>query len=179
MNTPYESVYVAGARGGLVLGPVMTLAVMLLGASVYSAMWSLPALACCLAVPVLAYFIIGKVYRTNPSYSFSALWLTGICAFFFGGLIMGAVVAGTLRWVQPGFMHYMVSQVVDIYSNVPDAQAQNVADTLNKMIEANTLPTPVDCALELIYAAVFSGSLLSMIYAVVVRRTSRVSRKNL
>lgn len=173
MNQTTESVYVIGARGGLVLGPVMVLAVFMIGAAVYAPFWGLPSLVACVAVPVIAYFIIGSAFRRNPSYSFSALWLTGICSFFFGALIMGAAVAAALRWWQPDFMHYMVNQVVDIYSNIPDPDARTLAETLRKLSDANALPTPVDCALELIYAAVFSGSLLSMVYAAIVRRTGR------
>lgn len=177
MQTQNESVYLAGARGGLAIGPVMALAVVLLGASVYSSGWMLPALVCMVAVPVIAYIIVARTFQRNPTYSFSALWLTGICAFFFGGLIMGAVIAAALRWWQPGFMEYMVGNVVDLYSQMPDPKAQEMASTLQKLVDAQGLPTPVDCALEMIYAAVFSGSLLSMIYAVVVRRTGGSARK--
>lgn len=173
MTPGYESVYVVGARGGLALGPAMSLAMVLLGASAYSSMWALPALACCLAVPVLAYFVVARAYKANPAYGFSALWLTGICSFFFGAVIMGAVVVAALKWWQPGFMQHIVTQLIEVYSRVPDPNATTMVDTLRKMSEAGALPGPIDCALELIYGAVFSGSLLSMIYAAVVRRTAR------
>ena len=173
MNQTSESVYAIGARGGLVLGPIMLLYIVLMGASLFAPMWALFSVACCVAVPVLAFFIIRGAFRRNPAFSFSALWLTGICAFFFGALIMGAGVAAALRWWQPDFLHLVVNHLVEFYNKVPDSNAQIVADTLKKLADSNALPSPVDCALELIYAAVFTGSLVSMLFAAIVRRSGR------
>lgn len=165
MSEEQKTVYTRGADDGLVMGPLMALTVVLLGASTYVAWLAVPALFCAIGVPVLAYFRLAKGFRV-----FSAIWLHGICMFFFGGLVMAVVAFVAMRWVVPGFIVHQVNMIIDIYGSIDDPQAKMMVDTFEKLKSTGTLPNALDMTLELLYAAVFSGSLLSMIYALIIRR---------
>ncbi len=175
MKESGRSVYALGAENGLVLGPVLTVAALLVGATTYNAWMFLPALAATVAVPVVAYMQLRRTMATQASLAtFSALWLQGICAFFFGGAIMAALCYAAMRWVWPGFIIDQVQTVIDVYGSVDDAEAQNVARTLQRLMDSHSLPSAIDIALELLYVAVFTGSLLSMLLALIIRKTRRI-----
>lgn len=175
MKESARSVYALGAENGLVLGPVLTVAALLAGATTYNAWMFLPALAAIAAVPAVAYTQLRHTMATQASLAtFAALWLQGICAFFFGGAIMAALCYAAMRWVWPGFIIDQVQTVIDVYGSVNDPDAQNIARTLQSLMDSHSLPGAIDIALELLYVAVFTGSLLSMLLAVIIRKTRRI-----
>lgn len=167
---PAKSVYRRGAEDGLVMGPLMTVIALLVGATSYIPWLGLPSLAAMLAVPAVAYVMLWRGFKASDfKASFSALWLEGICAFFFGGMIMGALVFVALRWVWPGFIADQMRLLVDILSSSTDPSASDMADGLSKSLERGIVPAPIDIVLELIYIVVFTGSLLSMLLSLLVR----------
>ena len=171
MNDRPTSVYRRGADDGLYLGPLMALAVVLTGATAYVAWLALPAIAALVAVPALVYVRLRRSYLADPMRgTLSALWLEGICAFFLGGLVMALVAYAGMRWVCPTFIPDQFRMVIEVYSSAPGEGAREMAATLQRAVDARMLPTPVEMALELLYVAVFSGSLLSVVLAAVIRR---------
>lgn len=170
MSSEHKSVYVLGAEDGVMMGPLMAAAMVLFGACAYVSWLSMPALLMALAVPVVAYYRLGLAYKNNPTLTFSALWLEGICMFFFGGLVMSVVVFACLRWWVPGYILKQVETVIEFYNSMNDPQATVLADTFDKLKNSGALPSALDVALELLYFAVFSGSILSMIYSALIRR---------
>lgn len=171
MSEENKSVYMLGAEDGLLMGPLMTAAIVLCGMSTYYAWVSIPALVCLFAVPVLAYFRLAYGYRKGGCrMSFSGLWLRGICMFFFGSLILAAVVFVLLRWFDPGFVIHQIDKSIEIYNSMGNKE---MADTLAVVKKSEMLPTALDMSLMLIYIAVFSGSILSLIYAAIIRRSNR------
>lgn len=168
MSDQRKSVYTLGAEDGLILGPVMAAAIVLCGASLYIAWTSLPAIAAFIAVPVIAYIRLARAQRVQPS-TFSGIWLQGICMFFFGGLIASVVAFASLRWWAPGFLGQMLDSAIAVYGQINNADVARMVDTLNKIKEMHALPSPLDVALELLYFAVFTGSILSMVYALIIR----------
>lgn len=177
MNESPLSVYRLGAEDGLVMGPLLALTVVLMGASTYVPMLFFLTLAAMVAVPITAYILLARAYKRRPVQStFSALWLQGICMFFFGSLIMALAAYIGMRWVCPGFVTDQINTIVAVYGSLDNPDAQTIATTLQKAADTHSLPTPIEISLELIYLAVFSGSLLSMVLALVVR--SRGNRGN-
>lgn len=87
---------------------------------------------------------------------------------------MAALCYAAMRWVWPGFIIDQVQTVIDVYGSVDDAEAQNVARTLQRLMDSHSLPSAIDIALELLYVAVFTGSLLSMLLALIIRKTRRI-----
>lgn len=174
MSNERKSVYVLGAEDGMIMGPLMAVTIVLFGASTYVMWLSVPALLGALGVPILAYYLLAKSYKAAPATtSFSALWLQGICMFFFGGLVMAAIAYAAMRWAAPGFIMHQVNTIIEIYGSVNDPQAEAMVEAFEKLKSAGALPTPLDMTLEMLYAAVFSGSLLSMIYSWAIRRKGR------
>lgn len=174
MTGKTRSVYRRGAEDGLVLGPLLALAAVLVGVTTYRAWAFLPAIAAIVAVPVAVYVMLRRGYNEDRAAStMSALWLQGICAFFFGGLIMSVVVYVCMRWLRPSFIADQFRMVIDIYSTAGQPEARELAETLQKAVNARALPTPIEMSLEMLYMAVFSGSLLSALLAVLVRRHGR------
>lgn len=170
MNEQPHSVYKLGAEDGLVMGPLLATTVIMVGASTFVPVFFWFTLALMIMVPIVCFRLLKRSYLAYTAEStFSALWLEGICMFFFGGLIMAAVVYVALRWVWPTFIFDMATMAVDIYSDSTSADAKQVADVLKDLIKKGGLPSPIDIALELIYAVVFSGSLLSMLLSGIVR----------
>lgn len=174
MTDKPKSVYMNGAEDGLVLGPVMALTMVLIGASTYVPWLSAFGLAGIVAVPVIAYIRLSASYRAGSySATFSALWLQGICMFFFGGLLMSLVLFVLMRWAFPSFIMHQVDTAISIYSDAGSPAATEIARALETLKDTGALPTPLDVVLEMLYAAVFTGSILSMVYAFILRRRRR------
>lgn len=170
MNESPQSVYRLGAEDGLIMGPLMAVTVLLMGATAYIPGLFFLATAAMIAVPSVAFLLLARAHRARPNMStFSALWLQGICMFFFGSLIMAVAAYAGMRWLCPTFISDQIDAVVSVYGSVDNADARAIAATLQKAAEARSLPTPIEVSLEMIYMAVFSGSLLSMVLALIVR----------
>lgn len=171
MREEPKSVYRRGAEDGLILGPVLALAVVFTGITTYAPWAFIPAVMCLVAVPSVCYVLLRRSFDDQMRCAtMSALWLEGICAFFFGGLIMALVAYVGMRWLHPSFIADQFRTVIAAYSTLDNPDAANIAATLQKAVDARALPTPIELALELLYAAVFSGSILSAILALIIRR---------
>lgn len=174
MNDKPRSVYARGAEDGLVLGPLLSLAIVLVGVTVYRPWAFFPAVAAMVAVPVVTWLRLRRGHAEDSGRStLSALWLQGICGFFFGGLIMALVAYAGMRWVCPSFIADQFRTVIDAYSSIDTPEATQLADTLRRAVEARALPTPIEVALETLYGVVFTGSILSVILAAIVRRAHK------
>jgi len=173
MNESPRSVYRLGAEDGLVMGPLLALTVLLIGASAYVPVLFFAAIAAMIAVPTFAYILLARSFKARPFSTFSALWLQGICTFFFGSLIMAVASYVCMRWLYPTFIADQINAVVEIYGAIDDPDARSMASMLQKASETKSLPTPIEVSLEMIYMAVFSGSLLSMVLSLVVRSRGR------
>lgn len=170
MKDSSRSVYRIGAEDGLIMGPLLAVTVVLMGATTYVPGLFFLAIAAMIAVPTVAYMLLARAYRADRAQStFSALWLQGICMFFFGSLIMAVIAYASMRWLCPTFIYDQIETVVKAYGSLDNADARAIAATLQKAAETRSLPTPIEVSLEMIYMAVFSGSLLSMVLSLAVR----------
>lgn len=177
MSNEFKSVYTAGAEDGLVMGPLMALTAICWGASTYHPFCVIPAVVLAVAVPVFAYLFLARTYKAQPEVStFSALWLQGICLFFFGALIMAVVVYGVIRLWCPTFMVDQITNFISLYSAVDDPVARQSVEMMETLLREGALPSPIEIVLELIYGAVFSGSLLSMVFSLIIRARGRRRR---
>lgn len=179
MSDTYKSVYRQGAEDGLLLAPLLIAASFCMGASIYCPVFILPTLIFMLAVPVVTYISQLKSYLRQPELSsLSALWLQGICMFFFASLIMGLAIYAAMRWMWPGFINDQVDAVIAVYSASNDPNIQSLLKGIQRARETHSLPTSIDITLELMYMVVFTGSLLSLFSALIVRVVGRNKRFN-
>lgn len=174
MTDTSKTVYRRGAEDGLIMGPLMAFILVMGAASSYVPVLSLLSLLGMVAVPSVMYIMLARTWlRSNMSATFSALWLQGICTFFFGGLIMGLLVFVALRWVWPSFIFDQIDQLTEILGSSSDPEARDWLTAINTARAKGLIPSPAQVVVQLIYIVVFSGSLLSMILSAVVRMRRR------
>lgn len=164
------NVYRRGASDGALMGLVLCGIFASWALSMRIAVASLAFPVLCLAVPVLLYMMLRRAYRADGCRStFAMLWMHGICIFFFGTLLMAALALAWLRWWEPSLVRDSLLQAADVYAQLPSAQAQSMAKAVNSIVEQNMVPRAIDIALALLWSGVFSGSILSIIVAAVIR----------
>ena len=83
-----------------------------------------------------------------------------------------------LKWINPDFIADRVQEAIDFYSESGWKQGEEMADMLRRMVSAHIIPTPIQIVIEMIWLGVFSGSLLSLLMAVLARaRGEKKSKK--
>ncbi len=128
---------------------------------------SLIALALIAGVPVMVYVMLKRAYVAGGCKStFSELWTQGILTFLGGTVIMAAFSFVYLKWIEPTFMADMINAVIEMAREVND---ENSVMMLKKVIDNHLVPTASDVAMEFVWLGTFSGSILSMLLALIVR----------
>ena len=82
---------------------------------------------------------------------------------------MGAGTYIYMRFIEPGFIVRVIDTAVAAYENAPFEGAAEIADELRQIVNHRLVPRPQDIVMIWMWAAVFSGSLLSMLMAGVAR----------
>ena len=82
---------------------------------------------------------------------------------------MGAFEIAWLHWFEPGLLRQTLMAAADVYASLPSPEAQQMAADVHKVLDSAAMPRPVDVALALLWAGVFSGSVLSMVLAFIIR----------
>lgn len=176
-NNAPVSVYRRGADDGFWFGIYLSLLFVSMAGSLDSALLGIAALAMVVAVPVVVYFFLKRSYRRDDFRStFSMLWLHGICIFFFGSLLMALTVYLYLRVVNPSYIPDLVKTAYEFYKEIDSPTASEMAELLQGIQRNNLYPTAGGVAVEMIWSAVFTGSLLSMIISAIIKAGGRRSR---
>lgn len=173
-NGKAPTVWRRGAHDGIYIGVWMSAIFVF---SIYSQgapLLSLMTLIMMAAVPAIVYRRLKRDWQRWPNVRFfSSAWLQGICMFFFGSLIMAAVMVVFLKFIQPDLIHDSVQQAIAFYQTLNDPQSAEMARTLQTMINQHLLPTAINVAFSMIWLATFTGSILSMILSGIVKITTR------
>lgn len=172
-----QSVYRRGASDGTRLG-LWIVATFFAGAySVTYPILGTLSLLMALAVPIIVYRRMASDWRQVPSMRFfSAIWMHGIAMFFFASLLLAVAVYVFLRWMEPAYLVNNVTAAIKIYAqlgqdNMP--QAAQMAQMLQQMLDHNMLPSPASLAFTTIWTVTFTGSMLSIVLAWMVRIVNR------
>lgn len=113
-----------------------------------------------MAVPVVLLFTLRRVASVNMAYCrFAPLWMSGILQFLCGGLICCVATLVTLRVMGAGFLSEYIASVFE--------QATGQAKV---SLEEIVVPSDFDYANSLFWLAASSGSVLSLVYALVLPR---------
>ncbi len=170
MSAPGTSPYRRGADDGFIFG-VMLCVMFFAGVfSVSAPVLSVVALIIFIAVPFVIYTFLRRAYITDLyTTQLSSLWMQGIMTFICGSLIAGLVAVVYLKWINPDFIADRLQEAIDFYSGSGWQQGEEMADLLKNMVKAHVVPTPIQIVIEMIWLGVFSGSLLSLLMAVLVR----------
>ncbi|MBR6283846.1 MAG: DUF4199 domain-containing protein [Muribaculaceae bacterium] len=168
-----KSVFKRGAECGLPMGlymSVMTLATLY---SDKASLLSLLFLVMLLMGPVVIYRFQRQYFlQEHGMTEYSALWMLGILMVIYGALISGAVTLVVLQWLRPTLLYDQAQQFLDLCKATPDMQAQfgTFVDVVQKMVDENLLPKPIDTVFSTFWFVAFSGSMLSAITAAFANR---------
>ncbi|MDE6315749.1 MAG: DUF4199 domain-containing protein [Muribaculaceae bacterium] len=101
------------------------------------------------------------------SLAVAPLWMQGIVMFFCGSIIMALVTMIYLQWVDPDYLAYLKAMVTESVALDPGAFAASgikPADIDNLF----AIITSAKFAVEMLWLSIFTGSILSLLTAVIV-----------
>lgn len=165
-----KNIYARGADDGFWMGLYFTALFGLTVASLDFPAANILAAVMVLGVPFLTYFLLRRTHVAAHGMTvFSALWMQGIVMFGCGSLILGCVSFVYLRWIEPGFMARVLQAGIDYYSAIDSDPARAVADEFRMIVKGNAIPSALNVTMGWMWLGMFSGSLLSMLTAGIVR----------
>ncbi len=163
------SVYKRGASDGAIFGIIM---IALFFSSIFVIdvpVLILVTILIMLAVPFVVYKFLRKHFVQSQGYAtFSELWLHGIIIFACGSLISGLVAFIFLRWIQPDFMIDQMNTIINLNQSIGDDDAEEATHLLQQMIDNKLVPIVIQTS----FLCVFTGSILSMLVALIARSIS-------
>lgn len=177
-----KNIYARGADDGAWIGLCFVVLFVFMALSFSMPLASIPAMALMAGVPALTYFFLRRTHVAAHGMTvYSALWMQGITMFACGALIFGLAAFVYLRWVDPGFIRNLIVTAADYYATLDDPTGQYavMAGELEMIVKSNAVPTVGTVVLAWMWLVIFSGSLLSMIVAALVKaRKVRVFDRN-
>lgn len=129
--------------------------------------------------PFLLGFMMKQIVKKEPAYlKISALWLAGIYTVIFGSLICMLFSASYIIFADPGFVYEYVSSAIDAIESSPaKEQYAATANLMRDAIDARILPTGTEFVATMGWTTCFTGSLLSLLIAMIIVSTSRKKQK--
>lgn len=173
MSSQPQSLYALAARDGLIIGAVMVLTFLTLVLSSSAPLLGTVSLVLLCVTPYLIWRLIRRhwINRQIPS-AFSAVWLTGICIFLFGSIILALGIYVILGMIMPDWIQTQTLLAANRLAENPSTV--NEAKTIIKIIQSGQLPSPIYVAVSMIWFVGFTGSLWSLIFAFIITRSKRL-----
>ncbi|MDE6528469.1 MAG: DUF4199 domain-containing protein [Muribaculaceae bacterium] len=165
-----KNIYARGADDGFWLGLYFSVLFGLAVASLQVPVLNIFAGTMALGVPFLTYFFLRRTHVAAHGMTvFSALWMQGITMFACGSLIFGTLSFVYLRWIDPGFLARVLQAGVDYYSASPAESSQMLASEFQMLLDSKMMPSALNVAFGWMWLGMFSGSVLSMLVAALVK----------
>lgn len=165
-----KNIYARGADDGFWLGLYLCALFFVCTLSLTATWLNVVAFGLIVGVPPLIYFFLRRTHVAAHGMTvFSALWMQGIVTFACGCLILGAVSFVYLRWVDPDLIRRALLQAIEVYESTPGEAAEAMASELKMISNAKAILAPLNVAFGWMWLGMFSGSLLSMLMAGVVK----------
>lgn len=165
-----RSIYARGADDGLWMGVLCIAVFFFLVGSLTMPLLNFLACCGCVAVPVLTYRFLRRTHvAAHGCATFSALWMQGIVMFACASLLVAVASYVFMRWMDPGFLERVVGVCIKVYRDSGTAAGTQMAADLQTLLDNNALPTPVSVAMGWLWLGIFSGSVLSVFVALIVR----------
>lgn len=170
MNINPKSVFRRGAEDGAWFGLYLSVMFIFVAKSMAVPLLGHIATLMALFVPIYTFITLRRGFIDNGCfYTFAELWTYGIMLFACGSLIMAMVITVYINGFYPTFIYDQCQIAIDAYKGIGGEMGNEIASTLEKAIELKQLPTPFDLATNIFSFNVFSGSILSMILAPIIR----------
>lgn len=128
--------------------------------------------------PFIIAFLMKKMAKACPAYSrFSPLWLFGIYSVIFGTLICMLFSLIYVVFVEPAFIVSFAGRMITELETSPTPEKYAVTvDMIRHAIDSHQLPSGVQFVTTMGWLTCFSGSILSLILALIISRTSSKKR---
>ena len=159
-----------GADDGFLLGLYFTALFFAIVYSMTVPLLSMTALLMMAGVPVVTYVFLRRSYVADYGTTrFSALWMQGIVMFFCGSLILALVSFVFMQWIVPDYIVSTMRSVIELYSGSDLQQGREAAELLQTAMDSGMVPKPIQVSMELLWSGVFTGSILSIVVALIVQ----------
>jgi len=170
MDNVSHNVYALGARQGLWAGAYFTATFLLQTVGSGSVFAMLLGNLMVLAVPFVLFGLLRRHFRdTDCRASFSEVWMHGIMIFLCGSLILALATFVYLKFIDPGFIYRETARLVEAYRSLDSEMAAGMAGTLSDALHTHSLPSAIQCAISFMWLGGFSGSMLSLIEAALIK----------
>lgn len=165
-----KSIYRRGADNGMVLGLYFCVMFLSMALSGRVSLLGLLSSAMMFGVPFIIYYFLRKTYVEERGFTiYAALWMQGIIAFAGGGLFLAVMVYCYIRWIDTDFIANQVSMLIDVYGSVDNPRTREMVDIMRQIQSQGAYPSARDVVTQMELAIVFTGSILSMLMALLVR----------
>lgn len=166
-----RSPYKRGADYGAVFGVYLSVLFLLTAYSLEIPGFSILAFFLMLFVPVIIYVMLRRSYVADMGKTiFSSLWMEGIVIFACGSMIAAVVAIVFMRWIEPDYIERTLRSVIEMYgSGIMGERGTEVAEILQAAIDQKRVPKPIELVIDMLWLEVFTGSMLSMLMALLVQ----------
>lgn len=165
-----RSIYERAGSDGAWMGLWFTVMFGLSVAAMRMALLNVAVLTMALLVPFVAWRFLRRTYADSHGLvTYSALWMQGILTFAAGSLILGGASFIFMRWIYPDFILDTLKMGVEFYRSEPMGAGAELAEEFQTIIDRKLTPSPLTISMVWMWLGVFSGSVLSMFLAAVIR----------
>lgn len=167
-----RTIYDRAALNGLFMGVYFSVLFLGMVGSMRFEVLNLPVIFMIAATP---FIVFRQMRRTHVAArgleSFSGLWMQGILTFCCGSLILCAVSYAFLRWCYPEFIYDSCVKISRMYLTTPELQKDDIYNIAEAIVNNRYTLRAADMAVAYFWMGSFTGSVLSMILALIVKRT--------
>lgn len=167
MNEP-KSVFKQAAENGIPLGLFMTTISLLMLYADAMPVFSVIAMVMLFAGPIVIYRFQRRYFvEMSGMAEYASLWMLGIMMVIFGAIITGAATYCVLQFVRPNYIYDQAQATIDAYNAIPEMKVKlaDFLDVMQKMVDQNALPSPIEMVFNMFWFVTFSGSVLSAVTA--------------
>ena len=161
-----ESLFKRASKDALAFGGYLSAIFLASVLSGYVPFLSLVGLLLIIGLPVFVLFRMRTYYvDIRGLIPFSGLWMYGIMLFIFGAIICSAVSFIYLEYLDPDFLFNQFKMILDFYKSVPELANTEAALSMQAIFDKNQFPSAIQFVMSFMWAISFSGSMLSIILA--------------
>lgn len=174
-----KSIYKYASEAGIPAGLYLTLMSACLLLSIKFPALPIFILPLGIGFPFLLWILMKKIGKSEPSYQkFSSLWLGGIYTVIFGTLIAMFFSALYIVVVEPGFVYLYINNALEaVEASQMAGEYEASIKLMREAMEAHLLPSGMEFLTSMAWLTCFSGSILSLLIALLMTRMgSKVSK---
>lgn len=176
-----KSIYKYASEAGLPAGLYLTLMSACILMSIKLPFLPVLVVPLMLGFPFVLWKLLKNIVEAEPGYrKFASVWLGGIYTVIFGTIICLFLSALYIVFVEPGFVYQYVTNAIAAVENSGMAdQYANTIILMKEAIELHLLPTGIEFITTMAWFTCFCGSILSLLLAVFMTKTSRKSESQI